>query len=419
MSKRQIEVVVAKRFVLLGIQDLQQRRRGIAAEIAAQLIDLIEHQHGIVHPGAADTLNNPAGHRSDVSAAMPPQFRFVMHPAQAEALEFPAHGAGDRLSQRCLADSGRADEAQYRGLGAGVQFQHPEMFENPFFDIFQSVVILREDLARARDVDSRLAGFGPGKFEYQFEPRTPYVVVGSLRRKTIQARQFPLGFLANVLGQFSRCEALAQEFHLRLALFTSEFLLNRPQLLPKHVFTLFLADLVLRRGRDLTSDFEDLQLVRQVRMDQVERLGPRFGRKKRMFQVYVEAEYAGQHPGHLQWIVVARDCPRELGGQFHIGMLQHACGEVGNFPVQGLDFRVVRVLIRNRNGLETRGKKFFTGDRFQSNPLHAQHQDFELVSMAARPLDNRFRPRRKQIGRSGYFDGRIPLRNNQNFLLPR
>ncbi len=35
----------------------------------------------------------------------------VMHAAEAEPHEFAAHGAGDRLAERGLADAGRADEA--------------------------------------------------------------------------------------------------------------------------------------------------------------------------------------------------------------------------------------------------------------------------------------------------------------------
>ena len=42
--ERLIEVVVAERVVLLRIKHFKQRRRRIATEIAAQLVDLVEHE---------------------------------------------------------------------------------------------------------------------------------------------------------------------------------------------------------------------------------------------------------------------------------------------------------------------------------------------------------------------------------------
>ena len=42
--ERHLEVVVRERVVLLGIENLEQRRRRIAAEIGADLVDLVEDQ---------------------------------------------------------------------------------------------------------------------------------------------------------------------------------------------------------------------------------------------------------------------------------------------------------------------------------------------------------------------------------------
>ena len=85
--------------------------------IAAQLVDLVEHQHRIVDAGPAHRLNDPARHRADVGAAMAAQLGLVVHAAQAEPLELAAQRPGDRLAERRLADAGRADEAQDRRLG--------------------------------------------------------------------------------------------------------------------------------------------------------------------------------------------------------------------------------------------------------------------------------------------------------------
>ena len=41
---RDLEVVIGERVVLLGVEHLEQRRRGIAAEVVADLVDLVEHE---------------------------------------------------------------------------------------------------------------------------------------------------------------------------------------------------------------------------------------------------------------------------------------------------------------------------------------------------------------------------------------
>ena len=43
--ERQIEIVIAERVVLLRIENLEQRRRRIAAIVVSELVDLVEHQH--------------------------------------------------------------------------------------------------------------------------------------------------------------------------------------------------------------------------------------------------------------------------------------------------------------------------------------------------------------------------------------
>ena len=45
-----VEVVVAERGVLLRVEDLQERRGGISAEVGAELVDLVEHEHRVVGP---------------------------------------------------------------------------------------------------------------------------------------------------------------------------------------------------------------------------------------------------------------------------------------------------------------------------------------------------------------------------------
>ena len=50
----QVEVMIPEGVVLLGIEDFQQRRRGIAAHVRAELVHLVEDEDGVHRPGLLD-----------------------------------------------------------------------------------------------------------------------------------------------------------------------------------------------------------------------------------------------------------------------------------------------------------------------------------------------------------------------------
>src|SRR5215472_12989142 len=116
-----VEIVVAEREVLLRIERLQQCRRGIAAEIAPQLIDFVQHKDGIVGLRPADALDDLPRQRADVRATVATDLSFVMHATQREAHELALQRTGDRTSQRSLADTRRSHKAQDRPFHVGLQ----------------------------------------------------------------------------------------------------------------------------------------------------------------------------------------------------------------------------------------------------------------------------------------------------------
>src|SRR5436309_3378638 len=80
-------------------------------------------------------------------APMPSDLRFVADAAKRHAHELAVHGAGNRLAERGLADAWRTDEAEDRTLqrerAALLRFQllDGEVFDDPFFDLVQVVMI--------------------------------------------------------------------------------------------------------------------------------------------------------------------------------------------------------------------------------------------------------------------------------------
>ena len=85
--ERDIEIVIAERVVLLRIEHLEQRRRGIAAEIRSELVDLVEDEDRVLRLGAAQTLDDLSGQRPDIGPPVSANLRFVAHAAERDAHE--------------------------------------------------------------------------------------------------------------------------------------------------------------------------------------------------------------------------------------------------------------------------------------------------------------------------------------------
>ena len=111
-----LEVVIAERVVLRRVEHLEQRRRRIALEAGADLVDLVEHEHRVHRARLLERLDDAAGNRADVGAAVAADLGFVAHAAERDPDELAVHRARDRLAERRLADAGRADEAEDRPL---------------------------------------------------------------------------------------------------------------------------------------------------------------------------------------------------------------------------------------------------------------------------------------------------------------
>ena len=102
--------------VLLGVEHLEQRRRRVAAPVGAELVDLVEQEERVRRLRLLHALDDLAGHRADIGAAVAADLGLVAHAAQRHAHELAARRPRDRLAERGLADAGRADEAEDRAL---------------------------------------------------------------------------------------------------------------------------------------------------------------------------------------------------------------------------------------------------------------------------------------------------------------
>ena len=237
--ERQVEVVVAERRVLLRVEHLEHRRRGVAAEVGAHLVDLVEHEHRVGRAGVAQRADDRAGHRADVGAAVAADLGLVAHAAHADALELAAERAGDRLAERRLADAGRADEAEDRAARVRLEPAHGEVLEDPVLDLLDVVVVGVEHLARVLEVEVVGRRRVPRQRGQPLEVGADHAVLGGGLRQLLEPRELALGLAAHLLGQRDRVELLAQLLDLglgRVAL--AQLLLDRLELLAQEVLAL-------------------------------------------------------------------------------------------------------------------------------------------------------------------------------------
>src|SRR6185312_3191956 len=97
--ERQGEIVVAEGRVLLGIEHFEQCRSRIALEARAELVDLIEHEHGVAGARLAQTLDDVARESPDIRAAVAADLRLIVHAAQTRAHELEAERPRDTLTE--------------------------------------------------------------------------------------------------------------------------------------------------------------------------------------------------------------------------------------------------------------------------------------------------------------------------------
>ena len=140
-----VEIVVVERYVLLGVKHFEERRRRVAAKIHAHFVDLVEQHHGVDHSCPLHGLDDFPRHGADVRPTMAADLRLISHPAEGDAHQLPAERPGNRLRQRGLAYSRRADKTKDLPLHLAHKVEHRNVLQNSLLRLFQPEVVLIED----------------------------------------------------------------------------------------------------------------------------------------------------------------------------------------------------------------------------------------------------------------------------------
>src|SRR5882724_11802473 len=277
--------MVAERDVLLRVEHLEEGRGRGAAKVHPELVDLVEHEHRILRPGAPESLDDLARQGADIRPAMAADLGFVPHAAERDAVELPAERAGDRPPERGLADAGRAHEAENRVLPGGADLLHRQVLQDPLLDLLESFVILVEDRARRADVDVVGRLLLPRHRHQPVDVGPRHGVLRRSWRHLLQPVELAKRFLLRLLGHARRLDLLAERIDLLRAIVdVTQLLLNRLHLLAQVVLPLRLRHLRLGFRLDLRAELEDLDLFRQSLDEPLKTLGDTDGLQELLSQ---------------------------------------------------------------------------------------------------------------------------------------
>src|SRR3989442_1205898 len=269
-----VKVVVPEVRVLLRVEHFKQSRGGVAAEVTADLVHLVQHEHRVSRLRPADALDDLSRQRSDVSPAMAADLRFVVNTPERHADEFPVERPGDRFPKRRLADARRAHKAEDGTFHLRLQLEDGQVIENPFLDLFEVVMVLIQGRLRFGQVDFKIADLVPGKGHEPVEVVASDVIALRGGRHFRQAAELPQGLFARFLRHAGGLDLLAQLFNLLLLVGLTHLFLDGLHLLAQVILALALRYLVLDIGLDLRAKLEHFDFPGELA---VQALEARFG----------------------------------------------------------------------------------------------------------------------------------------------
>ena len=272
----ELEVVVAERVVLRRVEHLEQCARRVAAEVGADLVDLVEQHDGVHRASLTDGADESAGQRADIGTPVPADLRLVTHAAKGNPHEVAAQCARHRLTQRRLPDARRADECQHRATAAaaddleaalGAACSDGEVFDDALLHVVETFVVGVEHFAGGHDVGVVRRTNVPRQLEDRVEPGADPAGLRVLVAAALQLVDLAQRSLAHLLRQVRVLDArpvVLAAFRLALA----ELLADRSQLLAQQELALALLYAFTHVVVDLFGDLE-LREVGAAPLDQL------------------------------------------------------------------------------------------------------------------------------------------------------
>ncbi len=248
--------------VLRRVEHFQERGRGVAAPVGADLVDLVQEDHGVHRLRVAERADQAARHRADVGAPVTADLGLVAHAAKRHAHELAPGCTGDRLADGGLAGAGRTDQGEDRACAAALvldlallaELADSDVLGDPRLDVIETGVVGVKDLPGADGVEDLVGGLGPRHRDEPVEIGADHRGLARALACALEPSELALGLLACLVGHAGFLDLRAVLLDYR-GVVLAQLLADRVHLLTQEVFALLalgaLGDVVVDALSDL------------------------------------------------------------------------------------------------------------------------------------------------------------------------
>ena len=411
--------MIGKGKILLRVQDLEQGRRRITPEIAAQFVDLVEHEEGVVGTGLFEALNDAPRQGTDIGPPVAADLGLVPDPAQGDADEFLVHGTGDGLAKRGLAHARRPHKAQDGAMQVLFELAHRQKFDDPLLDLLQAVMIVVQDPAGLVEIEAVAGGFLPRQVQNPLDIRPGNGVLRRRRGDPVETGQLLVHGLACLTGQLGGLGLFAQVVSPAHSVVFPQLLADRLELLAQEKLALLLVNILLDILLDLLAHLQGLELLVKLEGHLLEQFLGVHDLQQGLLRLQGQVELGPGEIGHVVRIVQGHDGHHQFLGE--LGDLGHLLELGAQVEDQGLGLLILFMDHGHRlhpAPVEGLGLEVFD----HPDLLHRAHQDLIDIVLSldhlmniAQAADGKKMVRRHRLS-LGVLDR--PVRNQGHEAIP-
>ena len=338
--ERDVEVVIGELVVLLGVEHFEKRARRITPLVAAELVDLVEDDDGVLAACLLQRGDDPARERTDVRAPVTAHFGFVRHAAERHTGKRAARCSRNGAAERSLANTGRPDEAENRRAPVAPELSNRDVLDDASLGLFEPVVIFVEHLAGLRDVEAIGGLLRPWEVGEPLDVGARDLVLAAGGVHVGHAPKLALGGRFCVCRQTRERDSFAEVFDVVLIdVGFAELSTNRLDLLPEEILALRAGHFLLDHRRDLLFDPNYLVLAVHLIEHAAHALADVERFENRLFGLVAEWQIRGDEIGQRSGLAnVVEDVKRfaRCGGQ----VVEELSRRLAKMRRQGLDLDV-------------------------------------------------------------------------------
>ena len=336
--------MVGKLVVLLRIQHLKQCTGRIAAEIAAHLVDFIKQEQWIFHTCFRHVLQDFARHRADIGTAVAADFAFITHAAQRHTHILATCGFGNRLTQGSFTHPRRTNQTQNRAFELVHTFLNSQIFQNTFFDFFQTIVVGIQNQISFGNIFADTGFFLPRQLKQSIDIVAYNGRFRRHRRHHFQFFQFRQTFFFSLFAHACFFDFCFQCVQLAAFVFFAQFFLNRFYLLIQVILTLGFFHLTFHTATNAFLDLHDVEFGFQLSQQKFQTLNNAGSLQHILTLLQFQLQMRGNRIGKTAVVIDTTDGTDNFGRDFFV-QLRILLKLSQQSTAQGLNFRIVLVAV--------------------------------------------------------------------------